>query len=179
MVNKGFRHGHRDRGGHRAAGELRFRSGHRGRGPPVSPTGSAPRSIRPTEITDRWTTQEKSGTYLTHPASGTVELIRSCAIHVSLCESTRSCAALAAMHGFQTDVDVDVFILPAIPGKRGVVSPAGGHLPGPGNRPGRSQHPGLHHHPRNGSCADLGLPGRPTGSLERLPGYPGSGRIAP
>ncbi len=68
----------------------------------------------PVEITDHWITPEKNGTYLTHPASGTVELDDPTGImHPFAKEDV--VAALGAMNGFVTDVDVDVYILPAIP----------------------------------------------------------------
>ena len=68
----------------------------------------------PVEISDLWTTQGKNGTYLTHPASGSIELNDPTGtMHPFAKEGV--VAALGAMNGFVTDVDVDVFILPAIP----------------------------------------------------------------
>ncbi len=72
----------------------------------------------PEEISDQWIALEKDGTYLTHPAAGTVELAdNSDAMHPF--EEVEIVATLAAMHGFVTSVDVDIFILPAIPAKVG------------------------------------------------------------
>jgi len=72
----------------------------------------------PDEITDQWTTLEKGGTYLIHPASGPVELMDNSDVMYPFAVEDVT-AALAAIHGFVTDVDVDVFILPVTPAKAG------------------------------------------------------------
>lgn len=72
----------------------------------------------PTEITDHWITEGKSSTYLTHPSSGRVELSdHSQTMYPFVIDDVVS--ALAAMSGFVTQVDVEVFILPAIPKNSG------------------------------------------------------------
>jgi hypothetical protein len=72
----------------------------------------------PDEIADQWTTLEKGGTYLIHPASGSVELIDNSDVMYPFAVND-VVEALEAIHGFVTDVDVDVFILPATPAKVG------------------------------------------------------------
>lgn len=72
----------------------------------------------PKEITDHWTTQEKGGTYLIHPVSNPVELVdHDQVMHPFATDHV--VASLEAMHGFVTDVQVDVFILPAAPAREG------------------------------------------------------------
>jgi hypothetical protein len=72
----------------------------------------------PEEITDQWTSLEKNGTYLTHPSAGMVELVEDGpAIHPF--NEFEVVTALESMHGFTTAVDVDVFILPAVPAQVG------------------------------------------------------------
>jgi hypothetical protein len=72
----------------------------------------------PVELTDQWITVEKDGPYLTHPAAGSVELIDNSAVMVPFDQAT-VVAALEAMHGFTTEIDVSVFILPATPAAAG------------------------------------------------------------
>lgn len=72
----------------------------------------------PEEISDYWTTTDKGRTYLTHPAAGSVELIANTAVTYPF-DANEVAAALEAMQGFSTDVDVDVFILPAFPASVG------------------------------------------------------------
>lgn len=66
------------------------------------------------EISDLWTTSDKTGTYLTHPAAGSVKLVDT-AKSMHPFDKSEVAAALEAMHGFNTSVDVDVFILPCTP----------------------------------------------------------------
>ncbi len=68
----------------------------------------------PAEISSQWTTLENNGVYLTHPAAGTVELADNSNTMYPF-DQTEVVEALASMGGFETNVDVDVFILPAIP----------------------------------------------------------------
>jgi len=70
----------------------------------------------PAEISDLWITQDKSGTFLTHPASGPVELTDHAQEMYPFAKDD-VVSALASMSGFMTAVDVEVFILPAIPKK--------------------------------------------------------------
>ena len=70
----------------------------------------------PQEISDQWIILEKEGIYLTHPATGTVELTDDSDSMYPF-DAFEVVEALAAMHGFATNVDVDVFILPAMPAK--------------------------------------------------------------
>lgn len=72
----------------------------------------------PQEISDQWTTLDKEGIYLTHPAAGTVELTND-RDRMFPFDQLEVVAALEAMHGFSTSVDVDVFILPTMPSKVG------------------------------------------------------------
>ncbi len=68
----------------------------------------------PEEISDQWISLEKDGTFLTHPAAGSVELAgNGDAMHPF--DQAVVLAALADMRGFTADVDVSVFILPATP----------------------------------------------------------------
>jgi hypothetical protein len=72
----------------------------------------------PEEISDQWITLEKDGAYLSHPAADTVELaVGGQAMYPF--DQTVVVEALAAMRGFATSVDVDVFILPATPAQVG------------------------------------------------------------
>jgi hypothetical protein len=70
----------------------------------------------PQEISDQWITLEKEGIYLTHPATGTVELTDD-SDQMFPFDELEVAEALAAMHGFATSVDVDVFILPTMPAR--------------------------------------------------------------
>jgi hypothetical protein len=72
----------------------------------------------PAEITDRWITPERTGPYLTHPAAGSVAL-QTPAKQMYPFDTADVVRALAAMNGFVARVDVDVFILPAIPREAG------------------------------------------------------------
>ncbi len=72
----------------------------------------------PEEISDQWITLEKDGAYLTHPAAGTVELAVGGQVMYPF-DQTEVVEALAAMRGFATSIDVDVFILPATPAQVG------------------------------------------------------------
>lgn len=66
------------------------------------------------EITDLWTTSDKTGTYLTHPAAGSVKLADARQVMYPF-DKSEVAAALEAMQGITTSVDVDVFILPSTP----------------------------------------------------------------
>jgi hypothetical protein len=68
----------------------------------------------PEEITSQMTTQEKGNTYLVHPGSGPVELTGTSEIFHPF-SIKQVIASLEAMHGFVTEVEVDVFVLPAVP----------------------------------------------------------------
>lgn len=72
----------------------------------------------PEEISDQWTSLEKDGTYLTHPTAGMVELTGS-GESMHPFNEAEVVAALESMHGFTTDIDVDVFILPSAPAQVG------------------------------------------------------------
>jgi len=72
----------------------------------------------PQEISDHWITFEKDSAYLMHPAAGTVELAAT-SDAVYPFDELEVVAALEAMKGFATSVDVDVFILPATPASIG------------------------------------------------------------
>lgn len=72
----------------------------------------------PGELTDQWISLEKDGTFLTHPAAGSVELIDNSAVMVPFDQAV-VVAALEAMQGFTTNIDVSVFILPATPAATG------------------------------------------------------------
>lgn len=78
------------------------------------PNGITATVYSPGEISDQWTILENDVTYLTHPAAGTVELADNSDVMHPFAE-VEVVAALAAMRDFVTSVDVDVFILPAIP----------------------------------------------------------------
>lgn len=82
------------------------------------PNGITATVYSPEEISDQWTIFENDGTYLVHPAAGTVELADNGDAMYPFAE-VGVVAALAAMHGFVTSVDVDVFILPATPAQVG------------------------------------------------------------
>lgn len=72
----------------------------------------------PQEIAEQWTTLEKDGTYLVHPATSPVELSANTAGMYPFGE-TLVAEALQNMHGLNTAVEVDVFILPTVPTKTG------------------------------------------------------------
>ncbi len=72
----------------------------------------------PAEISDQWITLEKDSAYLTHPAAGTVELDVGGDVMYPF-DQVGVVEALEAMRGFETSVDVDVFILPATPASVG------------------------------------------------------------
>ncbi|MCK9995688.1 MAG: hypothetical protein KAH56_05320 [Candidatus Krumholzibacteria bacterium] len=72
----------------------------------------------PAEISEQWITLEKDSAYLTHPAAGTVELDVGSDVMYPF-DQVGVVEALAAMRGFETSVDVDVFILPATPARVG------------------------------------------------------------
>jgi hypothetical protein len=87
------------------------------------------------EITSLWTTSDKNGTFLTHPAAGSVELMDNAA-SMHPFDKFEVAAALEAMQGFSTSVEVDVFILPSTPAaarssfaRRGVIYLAPGTGP--------------------------------------------------
>jgi hypothetical protein len=69
------------------------------------------------DITERWLVHRDGRTYLQHPTAGTVELDTQEQPWAQLVPAPASVvtAALAAMHGFTTDVAVDVFLLPGFP----------------------------------------------------------------
>lgn len=69
------------------------------------------------DIAARWLVQRDGRTYLQHPTAGTVELDTEQRPWSQLVPATAPvvAAALSAMHGFSTDVVVDVFLLPGFP----------------------------------------------------------------
>jgi hypothetical protein len=72
----------------------------------------------PAEISAHLITSDKTGIYLTHPAAGSVALADN-ASDMHPFDGGEVAAALEAMQGFTTTVEVDVFILPATPTKTG------------------------------------------------------------
>lgn len=89
----------------------------------------------PDDIDTRLLTTSASGTILIDPAGGTVTLLTSDE-PVYPFDSAVVVQALASMHGFQTEVDVEVFILDAYPAetmssfaRRGAIFLAPGHGP--------------------------------------------------
>jgi len=80
----------------------------------VLPNGITANVHTPQEIEDLWMTQAKDGTVLVHPSGGLVELTSS-GEGLYPFATSEVVAALEAMHGLSAPVEVEVFILPAVP----------------------------------------------------------------